>query len=29
MAKSPEIKVNPAVLKTLRVSSGYTLEEIA
>src|SRR4030042_1096587 len=29
MLKSPEIKVNPAVLKTLRESSGYTVEEIA
>ena len=29
MAKSPEIKVNPDVLKTLRESSGYTVEEIA
>ena len=29
MAKSPEIKVNPNVLTTLRESSGYTVEEIA
>jgi Zn-dependent peptidase ImmA (M78 family) len=29
MIKSPEIKVNPDVLKTLRKSSGYTVEEIA
>lgn len=29
MTKSPEIKVNPDVLKTLRESSGYTVEEIA
>ncbi|RJQ55482.1 MAG: ImmA/IrrE family metallo-endopeptidase [Nitrospiraceae bacterium] len=29
MIKSPEIKVNPDVLKTLRESSGYTVEEIA
>jgi len=29
MVKSPEIKVNPDVLKTLRESSGYTVEEIA
>lgn len=29
MIKSPEIKVNPYVLKTLRESSGYTVEEIA
>jgi len=29
MKKSPEIKVNPDVLKTLRKSSGYTVEEIA
>lgn len=29
MVKSPEIKVNPNVLKTLRESSGYTVEEIA
>jgi Zn-dependent peptidase ImmA (M78 family) len=29
MARSPEIKVNPDVLKTLRESSGYTVEEIA
>ncbi|MBM4136873.1 MAG: helix-turn-helix transcriptional regulator [Nitrospira sp.] len=29
MIKSPEIKVNPNVLKTLRESSGYTVEEIA
>lgn len=29
MIKKPEIKVNPDVLKTLRVSSGYTVEEIA
>ena len=29
MIKSPEIKVNPNVLKTLRESSGYTIEEIA
>lgn len=29
MIKSPEIKVNPNVLKTLREGSGYTVEEIA
>ena len=29
MIKSPEIKVNADVLKTLRESSGYTVEEIA
>lgn len=29
MTKCPEIKVNPDVLKTLRESSGYTVEEIA
>jgi hypothetical protein len=29
MIKSPGIKVNPDVLKTLRESSGYTAEEIA
>src|SRR4030042_927489 len=29
MIKSPEIKVNTDVLKTLRESSGYTVEEIA
>jgi hypothetical protein len=29
MRKSLEIKVNPNVLKTLRESSGYTVEEIA
>ncbi len=29
MIKSPEIKVNPNMLKTLRESSGYTVEEIA
>lgn len=29
MIRSPEIKVNPTVLKTLRESSGYTVEEIA
>jgi Zn-dependent peptidase ImmA (M78 family)/DNA-binding XRE family transcriptional regulator len=29
MIKSPEIKVNPDILKTLRESSGYTVEEIA
>jgi hypothetical protein len=29
MSRSPEIKVNPDVLKTLRESSGYTVEEIA
>ena len=29
MIKSPEIKVNPDVLKTLREGSGYTVEEIA
>jgi hypothetical protein len=29
MAKSPEIKVNPNVLRTLRESSGDTVEEIA
>jgi len=29
MIKSPEIKVNTNVLKTLRESSGYTIEEIA
>jgi len=29
MVKSPEIKVNSEVLKTLRKSSGYTVEEIA
>lgn len=29
MTRSPEIKVNPDVLKTLRDSSGYTVEEIA
>lgn len=29
MIKSLEIKVNPNVLKTLRESSGYTVEEIA
>ena len=29
MIKSPEIKVNPDVLKTLRESSGYTVEETA
>jgi hypothetical protein len=29
MIESPEIKVNPDVLKTLRESSGYTVEEIA
>ncbi len=29
MIKSPEIKINPNVLKTLRESSGYTVEEIA
>jgi len=29
MIRSPEIKVNPDVLKTLRESSGYTVEEIA
>jgi len=29
MVKSPEIKVNPDVLKMLRESSGYTVEEIA
>ncbi len=29
MARSPEIKVNSDVLKTLRESSGYTVEEIA
>src|SRR4030066_2410295 len=29
MAKSPEIKVNPNVLKTLREGSGDTVEEIA
>ncbi len=29
MIKSPDIKVNPAVLKTLRESSGYTVEKIA
>jgi hypothetical protein len=29
MIKSPEIKVNPNVLKTLRESSGYTVDEIA
>ena len=28
MIKSPAIKVNPNVLKTLRESSGYTVEEI-
>jgi transcriptional regulator with XRE-family HTH domain len=28
MIKSPEIKVNPNVLKTLSESSGYTVEEI-
>src|SRR4030043_1363064 len=29
MLRSPEIKVNPNVLKTLRESSGYTVEEIS
>ncbi len=29
MIKSPDIKVNPDVLRTLRESSGYTVEEIA
>jgi len=29
MIRSPEIKVNESVLKTLRESSGYTVEEIA
>jgi hypothetical protein len=29
MIKSPEIKVNPNVLKTLRENSGYTVGEIA
>ncbi|MEW6584839.1 MAG: XRE family transcriptional regulator [Nitrospirota bacterium] len=29
MIKSPETKVNPDVLKTLRESSGYTVEEMA
>lgn len=29
MIKSPEIKVNPDVLKALREGSGYTVEEIA
>ena len=29
MIKSPEIKVSPNVLKTIRESSGYTVEEIA
>lgn len=29
MAKSPEIKVNPDMLRTVRESSGYTVEEIA
>ncbi len=29
MIKSPEIKANPDVLKTLREGSGYTVEEIA
>ncbi len=29
MIRSPEIKVNHNVLKTLRESSGYTVEEIA
>jgi Zn-dependent peptidase ImmA (M78 family) len=29
MIKSPAIKVNPNVLKTLREGSGYTVEEIA
>ncbi|MFZ5994397.1 MAG: hypothetical protein ACOYU4_05385 [Thermodesulfobacteriota bacterium] len=29
MIRSPEIRVNPDVLKTLRESSGYTVEEIA
>jgi hypothetical protein len=29
MIRSPEIKINPDVLKTLRKSSGYTVEEIA
>ena len=29
MTKSPEIKVNPNVMKALRESSGYTVEEIA
>ncbi len=29
MKRSPEIKVNPDVLRTLRESSGYTVEEIA
>jgi hypothetical protein len=29
MIRSPEIKVNPDVLKALRESSGYTVEEIA
>ncbi len=29
MIKSPEIKINPDVLETLRESSGYTVEEIA
>src|SRR4030065_353586 len=29
MIKSPEIKINPDVLKTLREGSGYTVEEIA
>ncbi len=28
MANSPEIKVNPDVLKTLREGSGYTIEEM-
>jgi hypothetical protein len=28
MIKSPEIKVNPDVLKALRKSSGYIIEEI-
>jgi hypothetical protein len=29
MLKSPEIEANPDVLKALRESSGYTVEEIA
>jgi len=29
MIKSPTIKVNPDVMKALRESSGYTVEEIA
>ena len=29
MLRSPEIKINPDVLKTLRESSGYTVEEVA